>query len=177
MNLTNINIGNKIPNEINVIIEIPMYSKPIKYEIDKKTETLFVDRFLSTSMCYPSNYGYIPNTLSEDGDPIDALVITPIPLVSCSVITCRPIGLLEMNDEKGIDIKILTVPITKITKYYKNIKSYKDLPENLLSSLKHFFQHYKDLEENKWVTIGNWKNKDSAIQTILNGIKNFKNIK
>src|SRR5579863_973315 len=147
MSLMEIKSGRDVPNEINVIIEIPMHGEPVKYEVDKETGALFVDRFMATAMFYPTNYGYIPNTLSEDGDPVDVLVVTPVPLVSGSVIPCRAVGMLKMTDESGVDAKILAVPTNKLTTIYQLIQNYKDLPQHLLNSLEHFFSHYKDLEE------------------------------
>lgn len=172
--LKDIKSGEYTPNEFNVIIEIPMNGAPIKYEVDKESGALFVDRLLSTSMVYPTNYGYIPNTLAEDGDPVDVLVITPVPLINASVIACRPIGLLSMVDEAGADAKILAVPINKVSKLYESISTYKDLPRYLLLSIEHFFQHYKDLEENKWVKVEGWKGVDTAYAEIANGISRYK---
>ena len=145
MGLMRINSGRDVPNEINVIIEIPMHGEPVKYEVDKESGALFVDRFMTTAMFYPTNYGYIPNTLSEDGDPVDVLVVTPVPLISGAVIRCRPLGMLKMVDESGVDAKILAVPISKLSKMYEPLTSYEDLPQHLLLSLEHFFKHYKDL--------------------------------
>ncbi|MGQ3891534.1 inorganic diphosphatase [Legionella sp. CNM-4043-24] len=173
MGLMNIASGRNVPNEINVIIEIPMNGAPVKYEVDKETGTLFVDRFMSTAMFYPVNYGYIPHTLSEDGDPVDVLVVTPVPLVSGSVIPCRVVGMLKMTDEAGVDAKLLAVPISKLTKMYDNVKTYTDLPESLLASLEHFFQHYKDLEVGKWVKIDGWEGIESAHREILASVERF----
>lgn len=159
--------GKKVPDEFNVIIEIPMHGEPVKYEVDKTSGALRVDRFMSTAMFYPANYGYVPATLSEDGDPVDVLVIAPVPILSGSVITCRPIGLLKMTDESGVDAKILAVPIPKLTKMYENIKTYEDLPKPLLLSLEHFFKHYKDLEEGKWVKIDGWEGIEAAKSEIV----------
>ena len=146
MSLIQIKSGRDVPNEINVVIEIPMHGEPVKYEVDKDTGALFVDRFMTTAMFYPTNYGYIPNTLSEDGDPVDVLVVTPVPLISGAVIPCRVVGMLKMTDESGVDAKLLAVPITKLSKMYQSVQSYLDLPQYLLLSLEHFFNHYKDLE-------------------------------
>lgn len=165
--------GRDVPNEINVIIEIPMHGEPVKYEVDKETGALFVDRFMTTAMFYPTNYGYIPNTLSEDGDPVDVLVVTPVPLISGAVIPCRVVGMLKMTDEAGVDAKLLAVPITKLSKMYKEIHSYKDLPEYLLLSLEHFFNHYKDLEEGKWVKIDGWVGADEARAEIMSSVDRF----
>lgn len=173
MGLMRVSSGRDVPNEINVIIEIPMHGEPVKYEVDKESGALFVDRFLTTSMYYPTNYGYIPNTLSEDGDPVDVLVITPIPLLSGSVIRCRVVGMLKMTDESGIDAKLLAVPIDKLSKIYQSIQSYKDIPQHLLLSLEHFFQHYKDLEEGKWVKLDGWADTEAAHQEILASVARF----
>ena len=175
MSLMQVNSGNNIPNEINVIIEIPMNAAPVKYEVDKHTGTLFVDRFLATAMFYPANYGYIPHTLSEDGDPVDVVVITPYPLISAAVIACRPIGILKMTDESGIDAKILAVPIRKLSQLYDKISTYNDLPQPLLLAFEHFFKHYKDLEPGKWAQINGWEGPEIAHKEIVSGIQKFKN--
>lgn len=169
-----INSGRDVPNEINVIIEIPMHGEPVKYEVDKESGALFVDRFLTTAMYYPANYGYIPHTLSEDGDPVDVLVITPVPLINGAVIRCRPVGMLKMTDESGVDAKLLAVPTNKISnKMYESIKTYKDLPQHLLLSLEHFFNHYKDLEEGKWVKVEGWEGPEVARQEIVLSIERY----
>lgn len=173
MGLMRVSAGRDVPNEINVIIEIPMHGEPVKYEVDKETGSLFVDRFMTTSMFYPTNYGYIPHTLSEDGDPVDVLVVTPIPLLSGSVIRCRVVGMLKMTDESGVDAKLLAVPIDKLSKIYQHVKTHKDLPQHLLLSLEHFFQHYKDLEEGKWVKLNGWSGPDAAQQEILSSIERY----
>lgn len=173
MSLLTISSGRDIPNEVNVIIEIPMNGAPVKYEVDKDSGALFVDRFMMTAMFYPANYGYIPNTLSEDGDPVDVLVVTPVPLISSSVIRCRVVGMLKMTDESGVDAKLIAVPITKLCKSYESIKSYNDLPEALLKSIEHFFKHYKDLEEGKWVKIDGWADGDEAVREILNSVARY----
>lgn len=173
MSLMQIKSGRDIPNEINVIIEIPMHGEPVKYEVDKETGVLFVDRFMATAMFYPANYGYIPSTLSEDGDPVDVLVVTPVPLINGAVIPCRVVGMLKMTDESGIDAKLLAVPTTKVSKMYQNVKSYEDLPQHLLSSLEHFFSHYKDLEEGKWVKIDGWVGVEEAKQEIVSCVERF----
>ena len=173
MSLVNISSGRDVPNEINVVIEIPMRGEPVKYEVNKEAGALFVDRFMSTAMYYPLNYGYIPETLSEDGDPVDVLVVTPVPVISGSVIRCRVVGMLNMTDEAGQDAKLLAVPINKVTKMYQDGKSYKDLPESLLASLEHFFTHYKDLEEGKWVKIEGWSDIEAAHQEILGSIDRY----
>jgi inorganic pyrophosphatase len=173
MSLMEIKSGRDVPNEINVIIEIPMHGEPVKYEVDKETGALFVDRFMATAMFYPTNYGYIPNTLSEDGDPVDVLVVTPVPLISGAVIPCRVVGMLKMTDESGIDAKLLAVPTTKLSKMYQSIKTYQDLPQHLLLSLEHFFNHYKDLEEGKWVKIEGWAGPEAARDEIMSSIARF----
>ncbi|CUR53765.1 Inorganic pyrophosphatase [Serratia symbiotica] len=163
--------GKNVPEDIYVIIEISANSVPVKYEIDKNTNTLFVDRFLPTSMSYPCNYGYINNTISLDGDPIDVLVPTIYPLQSGSVIRSRPIGALKMIDESGEDIKIIAVPHYKLTKEYNDIKNINDLPESLCIKIVHFFQHYKDLEIKKWVKIEGWIDSEEAKSEILSSVK------
>lgn len=173
MSLMQITSGRDVPNEINVVIEIPMHGEPVKYEVNKETGALFVDRFMTTAMFYPTNYGYIPNTLSEDGDPVDVLVVTPVPLISGAVIPCRVVGMLKMTDESGVDAKLLAVPITKLSKMYQSIQSYQDLPQPLLLSLEHFFKHYKDLEEGKWVKIDGWVDADEARKEILASVERF----
>ncbi|MBC8429138.1 MAG: inorganic diphosphatase [Candidatus Endolissoclinum sp.] len=162
-----VSAGN-LPDEVNVIIEIPANSSPVKYEIDKETGAMFVDRFLSTPMFYPCNYGFVPDTLAEDGDPTDVLVITPYPLISHSVITVRPIGVLRMTDEAGKDSKILAVPIDKLCKSYSNIKCIDDVDTILKDQIEHFFKYYKDLDDDKWVTIEGWGNSEEAKQELLN---------
>lgn len=171
MRLDDVTPGSNVPEVINVIIEIPVQSLPVKYEVNKKTGAMFVDRFLNTAMFYPCNYGYVPQTLSEDGDPVDVLVITPCPLIVGSVITCRPIGMLKMTDEKGVDTKLLAVPTDKLTPLYQHIKTYQDVAPNLLEQISHFFEHYKDLEPNKWVKVDGWLGPDAAYAEIVASIK------
>lgn len=171
MSLMNISSGRNVPHEFNVIIEIPMNGAPVKYEVDKESGTLFVDRFMATAMFYPANYGYIPNTLAEDNDPVDVLVITPVPLNSGVVIPCRAVGMLKMTDEAGVDAKLLAVPIDKLTKTYRAVKTYEDLPQHLLLSLEHFFKHYKDLEEGKWVSVDGWEGPEAAQREIVSAIE------
>lgn len=177
MSLMNIKSGRDLPNEINVIIEIPMNGEPVKYEVDKESGALFVDRFMTTAMFYPTNYGYVPQTLSEDGDPVDVLVVTPTPLISGSVARCRVVGMLKMTDEAGVDAKLLAVPISKLSKMYENVYTYEDLPRPLLMSLEHFFQHYKDLEEGKWVKVEGWEGVDAAHHEILSGVERYQETK
>lgn len=173
MGLKNIPVGKDVPNNINVIIEIPMNGAPVKYEVDKETGALFVDRFMATAMFYPTNYGYVPQTLSLDGDPVDVLVVSPYPLLSGSVIACRPVGMLKMTDESGEDAKVLAVPVDKLCQLYRKVESYRDLPQPLLLSIEHFFAHYKDLEEGKWVRIEGWQDVSAAHQEILNSQKRY----
>ena len=171
MNLDRVTSGRDLGNDFNVIIEIPMNADPIKYEIDKATGALFVDRFVSTAMHYPCNYGYVPDTLSDDGDPVDVLVITPFALMSGVVVRCRVIGILKMSDEAGGDTKVLAVPIDKLTPLYRHIKDARDLPETTLSQISHFFAHYKDLEPGKWVKVEGWGTPAEAKQEIVDGVK------
>jgi len=173
MSLKNIPIGPNVEASVNVVVEIPAHSAPVKYEVDKDTGALYVDRFLNTAMYYPCNYGYVPDTLSEDGDPVDVLVVTPAKLMAGSVIPCRPIGMLRMTDEKGEDAKVLAVPSKKLTTLYDNVDHYEDLPKELINSIRHFFEHYKDLEEGKWVKIDGWEGKDAAITEIKDSIDRF----
>ena len=173
MSYTQVSAGNNVPFEINVIIEIPAYSDPVKYEVDKETGALTVDRFMGTAMQYPTNYGYIPHSLSDDGDPVDVLVITPAPLLSGCVIRCRPIGVLKMIDEAGSDAKVLAVPVEKLTPCYKKVTTFEDISEDKLAKIAHFFQHYKDLEEGKWVKIEGWFGLDDAKREILESIARY----
>lgn len=175
MSLNNVSPGNSLPDDINVIIEIPRYGDPIKYEVDKETGAMFVDRFMSTAMHYPCNYGYVPQTLSDDGDPADVLVLAPFPLVTGSVVRCRPLGMLKMEDEAGEDAKILAVPIDKLTKFYTKWQSYRDVQQEMLDKIEHFFEHYKDLETGKWVKIQGWASKDEARQEILDSVERYNN--
>jgi len=173
MNLDRVDAGRDLANDFNVIIEIPMNADPIKYEIDKSTGALFVDRFVSTAMHYPCNYGYVPNTLSGDGDPVDVLVLTPFALMPGVVVRCRPIGLLKMSDEAGEDTKLLAVPIDKLTPLYRRIQTARDLPEQTLSQITHFFAHYKDLEPGKWVKVEGWGSPEEAKKEIADGVKRY----
>ena len=174
MSLNKVPAGKDVPNDFNVIIEIPMRGEPIKFEVDKESGAVFVDRFMGTSMHYPCNYGYIPQTLAEDGDPTDVLVITPIPLQPGLVIRCRPIGMLTMEDDGGVDAKVLAVPVDKVCALYKDITSYKDLPEFQIAPIAHFFEHYKDLEKGKWVKIGEWVGVEEAKKEILASVGRYK---
>lgn len=163
--------GKELPNDIYVVIEIPANHSPIKYEIDKDMDCLLVDRFMATPMFYPANYGYIPNTLADDGDPLDVLVITPYPVEPGSVIRARPVGVLNMEDEAGEDAKLVAVPHQKLTQLYNDINDVDDIPELLRAQIGHFFENYKDLEKGKWVKVQGWGNADDARQMILDSEK------
>ena len=173
MSLNIVSPGEDAPNTFNVVIEIPMNADPVKYEVDKATGAIFVDRFMSTSMHYPTNYGYVPQTLSGDGDPVDVLVITPVPLIPGVVVLCRPIGIVKMEDEAGIDGKVLAVPIDKILSIYTQWQKPEDLNPMRLKTISHFFEHYKDLEEGKWVKILGWEGPDAARQEVAEGVANY----
>lgn len=177
MNFNEIPAGKDVPNDIYVMIEIPANSSPVKYEIDKNMGAVLVDRFMATPMFYPANYGFIPNTLGNDGDPLDVLVVTPYPVVPGSVIRCRPVGVLNMEDEAGEDAKLIAVPHDKLTKIYKDIKDVNDVPELLRKQIQHFFENYKDLEEGKWVKVTGWDNADAARKAIMESIAAFNNAK
>lgn len=166
MDVSKIPVGANPPWDVNVIIEVPIGSEPIKYEMDKASGALYVDRFLHTAMHYPCNYGFIPHTLSGDGDPADVLVVGRRPLMPGCVLAVRPVGVLLMEDEAGQDEKILAVPQSRLHPFYNDVKSYKDLPEILTSQIAHFFQHYKDLESKKWVKIIGWKDADDAAKLV-----------
>lgn len=171
MNLDRVGPGKNLPEDINVIIEIPANADPVKYEVDKETGALFVDRFMTAAMFYPANYGYVPNTLSDDGDPVDVLVVTPYPLVSGCVVQCRPVGMLKMSDESGEDAKVVAVPHDAM---YEHVKDVKDLPAHLLAQLEHFFERYKDLEKNKWVKIDGWAGIEEAKAEITASVERYK---
>ncbi len=173
MNLDRVPSGRELPDDFNVIIEIPMNGDPIKYELDKETGAMFVDRFMSTAMFYPCNYGYIPRTLSADGDPVDVLVITPVPLITGVVVRCRPVGMLRMTDEAGGDEKVLAVPVDKLISIYRHIKEPGDLPELTRARISHFFEHYKDLELAKWVRLEGWVGSAEAKKEILEGVNRY----
>ena len=174
MSLNLVDSGRDLANDVNVVIEIPMHADPIKYEVDKATGALFVDRFVSTAMHYPCNYGYVPQTLSDDGDPVDVLVITPFALMPGVVVRVRPIGILKMTDEGGGDTKLLAVPIDKLTPLYRHVETVRDLPELVISQITHFFQHYKDLEPGKWVKIDGWGSPEEAKAEVREGVKAYK---
>lgn len=171
MRIEAIAIGNEPPNDVNVLIEVPIGGHPIKYELDKESGTLIVDRFLYTPMTYPGNYGFVPHTLSEDGDPIDVMICNTRPLISGCVINVRPIGVLVMEDDSGMDEKIIAVPSPHVTRRYESIHDHTDLPEITLNQIEHFFEHYKDLEPGKWVKIGGWKDADTAREMISAAIE------
>ena len=173
MSLNNIPPGKNAPEQFNVVIEIPMNADPIKYEVDKESGALFVDRFMTTAMHYPCNYGYIPQTLSDDGDPVDVLVITPFPLSPGVVVTCRAVGVLKMEDEAGGDAKLLAVPIDKILPIYTHWQKPEDINQMRLKAIQHFFEHYKDLEPGKWVKIQGWEGPESAKAEIVSGLANY----
>lgn len=171
MSLNQVPAGKDIPEDIYVVIEIPANADPIKYEIDKDTGAVFVDRFMSTPMFYPCNYGYVNHTLSLDGDPVDVLVPTPHPLVPGSVIRCRPVGVLKMTDESGEDAKVVAVPHSKLTKEYDHIQDVDDLPELLKAQITHFFERYKELEADKWVKVDGWADAAAAKEEIMESFK------
>jgi len=173
MGIDNLSAGKQLPDDFNVVIEIASNSSPIKYEFDKDSSMVVVDRFLGTSMVYPCEYGFIPHTLSEDGDPADVLVISPYPLLPGCVIRCRPIGLLRMTDESGKDAKILTVPVDKLTTQYQHIKKPEDLGKNLLDKIEHFFVHYKDLEVGKWAKVDGWESLEAARKEIMASVDRY----
>lgn len=173
MSLNDVSPGQSLPDDINVIIEIPRYGDPIKYEVDKDSGALFVDRFMSTAMHYPCNYGYVNQTLSDDGDPVDVLVLAPFPLVTGSVVRCRPLGMLKMADEAGEDAKIIAVPVEKLTKFYNGWTDYTDVQQELLDKIEHFFEHYKDLEQGKWVKIQGWVGIEEAKAEIMSSYERY----
>ena len=175
MSLNSVSSGRNLPDDFNVIIEIPAHGEPIKYEVDKESGAMFVDRFMSTAMHYPCNYGYIPHTLSEDGDPVDVLVVTPIPLITGVVVRCRPVGMLKMTDEAGVDAKLLAVPVDKLCGLYQGVNKPEDMQPLLLAQIAHFFEHYKDLEKGKWVKVEGWAGVDDARAEILAGVERYRN--
>ena len=177
MNLDAVSTGKNPPHEVNVIIEVPIGGEPIKYEMDKEAGLLTVDRFLYTAMRYPGNYGFIPHTLSDDGDPCDVVVANTRAIIPGAVMACRVVGALLMEDESGGDEKIIAVPSAKLTRRYESVKNYTDLPEITLQQIEHFFQHYKDLEPGKWVKIIGWRDADAAKALITRGIERAKTAK
>lgn len=174
MRLDAISPGNNPPDDINVVIEVPVGGEPIKYEMDKASGALVVDRFLYTPMRYPGNYGFVPHTLSSDGDPIDVLVCNTRAIVPGAVINCRPVGVLVMSDDGGGDEKIIAVPSSKLTKRYETVKTYTDLPNISIEQIEHFFAHYKDLEPGKWVKIDHWGHAEEAKSLIVDALKRAK---
>ncbi|RAI35776.1 inorganic diphosphatase [Rhodoplanes roseus] len=170
MNLAEISPGRNPPKDLHVVIEIPLGGEPVKYEIEKSSGALFVDRFLHTAMFYPGNYGFVPHTLSMDGDPLDVLVVNRVPVFPGSVIRCRPVGALLMEDESGGDEKIIAVPVDDLHPFYTDVKSYEDLPPIMREQIGHFFQHYKDLEKGKWVTIVRWVDAAGAEKLVMESI-------
>ena len=175
MSLDRVPAGSKLPDEFNVVVEIPMNADPVKYEVDKESGAVFVDRFMLTAMHYPCNYGYIPQTISDDGDPVDVLVIAPFPIQVGAVITCRAIGVLNMDDEGGGDAKLLALPIDKLYPLYRGIQKPEDLPEEELKRIQHFFEHYKDLEKGKWVKVKGWDGVEAARKEIMASAERYSN--
>jgi inorganic pyrophosphatase len=173
MDLSKISSGRNPPHDVNAVIEIPMGGVPVKYELDKASGAMFVDRFLHTAMFYPGNYGFIPQTLSEDGDPCDIIVIAGVPVIPGAVIRCRPVGALMMQDEAGQDEKILAVPVDDLYPFYANVRSYQDIPGLLVEQIAHFFEHYKDLEKGKWVKVTEWIDAAAAKDVIQAAIERF----
>ncbi len=177
MRIDAISLGKNPPDEVNVIVEVPVGGEPVKYEMDKEAGTLVVDRFLYTSMRYPGNYGFIPHTLSEDGDPCDVLIANQRGIIPGAIVACRPVGVLKMNDEAGGDEKIIAVPATRLTRRYENVNDIKDLPEITLKQIEHFFEHYKDLEKGKWVKVIGWGDAKEAKRLIIEAIERAKKAK
>ena len=173
MGLDRVPSGKLLPNDFNVVIEIPMRADPVKYEVDKESGAIFVDRFMSTAMHYPCNYGYIPHTIAGDGDPVDVLVMAQFPLPPGVVVRCRPIGMLGMTDEAGDDAKVLAVPVDKLTTMYHSVESPRDLPQIILEQISHFFAHYKDLEPGKFVKINGWFGCEEAKKEIMEGVQRY----
>ena len=173
MSLKKVPPGRDVPNDVNVIIEIPMHSPAVKYEVDKESGALFLDRMLKTAMHYPCNYGYIPHTLCGDGDPTDVMVVMPVPINYGAVIRCRPVGLLLMEDESGEDAKVLAVPTDDVTGLYQDVQELEDVDVLLRMQIHHFFDHYKDLETGKWVNIKGWEGAAAARQEIVDSIERY----
>jgi len=173
MALDRVSAGRNLPDDFNVIIEIPAHADPVKYEVDKESGAVFVDRFIATAMHYPCNYGYVPKSLAYDGDPLDVLVITPFPLQAGVVVRCRPLGVLKMQDEAGGDSKLLAVPIDRILPWYKHWQQWSDIAPERLAQIQHFFEHYKDLEPGKWVKIIGWEGPAAARQEILAAVADY----
>ncbi|MDP3593862.1 inorganic diphosphatase [Phenylobacterium sp.] len=177
MGLDRVPSGKDLPNDFNVVIEISMHSEPIKYEVDKESGAIFVDRFMCTAMHYPCNYGYIPHTIAGDGDPVDVLVMSQFALPPGVVVRCRPIGMLKMTDEAGEDAKLLAVPVDKLTPMYRNVDSPRDLPQIMLDQISHFFEHYKDLEPGKFVKVQGWLGVEDAKKEIMAGVATYESAK
>jgi inorganic pyrophosphatase len=173
MGLDRVPSGKTLPNDFNVVIEIPMHADPVKYEVDKESGAIFVDRFMSTAMHYPCNYGYIPHTIAGDGDPVDVLVVSQFALPPGVVVRCRPIGMLAMTDEAGEDAKVLAVPVDKLTPMYRGIDSHRDFPQITLDQISHFFEHYKDLEPGKFVQTKGWFGTEEAKKEIMEGVQRY----
>jgi inorganic pyrophosphatase len=173
MSLDTLTPGENPPRDLHVVIEIPAGAPPVKYEFDKTSGFLMVDRFLTTSMVYPANYGFIPKTLAEDGDPVDALVVTPVPLYPAAVIRVRPLGLLRMTDEHGPDAKLVAVPVDAVSREYVNVREIQDLPQALLDRIAHFFSHYKDHEPGKWVRVEGWEGIEASDREVQGGIRRY----
>ena len=170
MDLSKIPAGRAPPGDFNVVVEIPQGGEPVKYEVAKESGAMLVDRFLHTAMFYVGNYGFVPHTLAEDGDPVDVLIVGPVPVVPGAVVRCRPVGALMMEDEHGPDEKIIAVPVDALHPYYSDVRSYRDLPPILCDQIAHFFRHYKDLETGKWVNIARWADAEEAAALITAGI-------
>ncbi len=177
MALNDVPSGKSLPNDFNVIIEIPAHADPVKYEVDKESGAIFVDRFMGTAMHYPCNYGYIPHTIAGDGDPVDVLVVSQFALPPGVVVRCRPVGMLAMTDEAGEDAKVLAVPVDKLTPMYRSVESPRDLPQITLDQIAHFFAHYKDLEPGKFVKINGWFGQEEAKKEIMEGVARFEEAK
>jgi inorganic pyrophosphatase len=173
MSIERVDAGRNVPEDFNVVIEIPMNAEPVKYEVDKGSGAIFVDRVLTTPMRYPCNYGYVPRTLSGDGDPVDVLVVMPLPLVPGCVIRCRPVGMLAMRDEAGEDTKVIAVPLDEVFPAYREVRSVDELPALTRERIVHFFEHYKDLEKGKWVKVEGWRDADAARREIAESARRF----
>lgn len=173
MGLENLQAGKRVPDDIHVVIEISSHADPIKYEVDKESGMVMVDRFLGTAMFYPCEYGFVPHTLSEDGDPVDVLVVSPFPLLTGAIVRCRPIGMLRMTDESGKDAKILAVPIDKLTTRYQHVNKPEDIGVELMHAIEHFFKHYKDLEKGKWVKVDGWEDVESAKSELIASVERY----
>ena len=174
MDIAKVPVGRMPPWDINVMIEIPLRGEPVKYEVDKASGAVFVDRFLHTAMFYPGNYGFVPHTLADDGDPVDVLVVGPTSVMPGAIVRSRPIGVLIMEDEAGKDEKIVAVPVDALHPFHTNVASYRNLPEIMVQQITHFFQHYKDLEKGKWVNVVRWGEADEAAQLISQGIAAYR---